>query len=129
MRKILFIVVAVAVIGVALAVLLPAFTARQPVEKRGAILNNLRQLDAAKQQWMLETKAAPDRWPSSSDLSAYINLVEPISDEVYIINRADRPVAVYFPKDTQIRQWHFRGGLLFTMDDLQHYYDDYGKSH
>ena len=85
---------------------------------------------------MLEKKPAPDSWPSSSDLSPYIkkldgieSLVESLADEVYIINQADRPVTVYFPKDTQIRQWHFHGGLLFTMDDLNHYYDDYGKIH
>jgi len=56
-------------------------------------------------------------------------LVESLADEVYIINRADRPVAVYFPKDTQIRQWHYPGGLLFMMEDLKQYYDDYGKAH
>jgi hypothetical protein len=136
MRKILFIVAAVVILGIALAILFPALTVHQPIEKRAAVFNNLRQLDAAKQQWMLETKVAPDSWPSPSDLSPYIKkidgvdgLVESLADEVYIINRADRPVAVYFPKDTQIRQWHFRGGMLFTMVDLQHYYDNSGKTY
>jgi len=135
MRKILFIVVAVAVIGYALKVMMFSSQPRQPNDHL-AIFNNLRILDIAKQQWMLEKKPVKDSWPSSSDLSPYIkkidgigSLVESLADEVYIINRADRPVSVYFPKDTQIRQQHFRGGLLFTMDDLQQYYDDYGKTH
>jgi len=135
MRKILFILIAVVVLGVALKVLVFSSPPRQPNEHL-AVFNNLRILDTAKQQWMLERKPAPDSWPSSSDLAPYIkkidgidSLVESLADEVYIVNRADRPVAVYFPKDMQIRQWHFSAGLLFTMDDLQHYYDDYGKTH
>ena len=135
MRKILFILVAVAILCFALKVLILSSTPQQPPDNL-AVFNNLRILDTAKQQWMLEKKPAPDSWPSSSDLSPYIkkldgieSLVESLADEVYIINQADRPVTVYFPKDTQIRQWHFHGGLLFTMDDLNHYYDDYGKIH
>lgn len=134
MRKLLFIVVVIAVLGVALKILMFSPRPHQPPDNL-AVINNLRILETAKQQWMLEKKPASDSWPSSSDLAPYIkkidgidSLVESLADEVYIVNRADRPVAVYFPKDTQIRQWHFRGGSLFTMDDLQRCYDDYGKS-
>jgi hypothetical protein len=57
------------------------------------------------------------------------SLVTPLAGEVYIVNRADRPVVVYFPKDVQIGQLHFKNGSLFTMDDLKHFYDDPDKKH
>ena len=100
-----------------------------------AVFNNLRILNAAKQQW-IRTKPATDSWPSKQDISRYImtkaggdSLVASLAGEVYILNRADRPVMVYFPKDIQIGQLQFKEGTLFTMDDLKHFYDDSGKKH
>lgn len=100
-----------------------------------AVFNNLRILNAAKQQWA-RTKPAPDSWPAKQDISRYImmkpsgdGLVTPLAGEVYIVNRADRPVMVYFPKDILIGQMQFKEGSLFTMDDLKHFYDDSGKKH
>jgi hypothetical protein len=100
-----------------------------------AVFNNLRILNAAKQQW-LRTMPVPNSWPSKQDISHYImmkpssgSLVTPLADEIYIVNRVDRPVMVYFPKDVQIGQLQFKNGSLFTMDDLKHFYDDSGKKH
>jgi hypothetical protein len=100
------------------------------------VFGNLRILNAAKQQWALKSKPATNSWPSKQDISRYIitkpsgdGLVTSLASEVYIVNRADRPVVVYFPKDTQIGQIQFKEGALLTMDDLKHIYDDSSKKH
>jgi hypothetical protein len=96
-----------------------------------AIYDNLRRLDSAKQQCVMEQKAPPGSWPTKSNILPYLarnpnsefdEVIPSVCGEVYIINRADRPVLVYFPKEVQHpSEGVFREGLLMSMEDLQHY--------
>src|SRR5271170_6207708 len=88
-----------------------------------SILNNLRQLDAGKQQWLLDKKPSPDSWLSRTNMMLYLGprgavsfdqCVPPLNGEIYIINRADRPVEVYLTKDIS----PFKEGQLLTIDDI-----------
>jgi hypothetical protein len=90
---------------------------------RGSIVNNLRQLNAAKQQWLLDKKPSSDTWPIKTNLMLYFGpreaasfdqCVPPVAGEIYIINRADRPVEVYLTKDI----FPFKEGQLLTIDDI-----------
>lgn len=41
--------------------------------RQNACINNLRQIDGAKQQWALETNAAADAMPAAADISLYLD--------------------------------------------------------
>jgi chromosome segregation ATPase len=63
-------------------------------------VNNLRQIDAAKQQWALENNAAADAIPAAQDLLPYFpNLTFPVcpSGGVYTINAVGAPPTCSFP--------------------------------
>jgi len=90
---------------------------------KGSIVNNLRQLDAAKQEWLEEEKPSLDSWPSKTNMMCYLGprgavnfdqCVPPMDGEIYIINRADRPVGVYLTKDIS----PFKAGQLPTIEDI-----------
>jgi len=74
------IVFVVAIIGLLLAVALPNFrTARENVH-RDICINNLRQIELAKEQWSIENdKDTDDPAPTAEDLDSYIK--EDIWDE------------------------------------------------
>jgi hypothetical protein len=63
-------------------------------------LNNLRQIDAAKQQWALENSAAPEANPAAIDLLPYFpNLTFPVcpSGGAYTINAVNVPPTCSVP--------------------------------
>ncbi len=69
------IMIVVAIIGLLAAIAIPNFVKARETSRTNACINNLRQIDGAKQQWALETKAAPDAEPDEDDLygaNAYI---------------------------------------------------------
>ncbi len=73
------IMIVVAIIGLLAAIAIPNFVKARETSRTNACINNLRQIDGAKQQWALETKAAPTETPADTDLygaDAYIK-VEP----------------------------------------------------
>jgi len=94
-----YLIIAIMPFGLMAAMAIPAFQKVRSVSQEKAIINNLRQLDAAAEQFMLEngvTKAAyadlvgqgPDR---------YIKNLTPVSGEDYtrlMINAADREISV-----------------------------------
>jgi Protein of unknown function (DUF3352) len=63
---------AVAVGGVLAAIAVPNFVRARGVAQNNACLNNLRQIDGAKQQWALETKAANNATPTWNDIRPYL---------------------------------------------------------
>lgn len=130
MRTTRFIAVLVGVVAVCFLAALLVLNLAQPRirDPHNTFYTNLRRITEAKQQWVSERKAAPDSWPGKEDILAYLTphreqgfsaLVPSLAGEQYIINRADRPALVYFPKNAD----GFREGQLLTMDDLQAYYE------
>jgi hypothetical protein len=147
MRKILHIVVRVvlitvvaAILGLAALFLVNLYRPARTNDARISIFNNLRRLDSAKKQWASEQKAPPGSWPTKHDILLYLTpdpdqgfdkAVPSRLGEIYVLNRTDRPVAVFFPKDTRdllIPANEFEEGQLLTLDDLQRHYDlKYGR--
>jgi chromosome segregation ATPase len=71
-----------------------------PAAQLNACINNLRQIDAAKQQWALENDKTADAIPSAQDLLPYFsNLVFPVcpSGGTYTINAVGVPPTCSVP--------------------------------
>ncbi len=66
------IMIVVAIIGLLAAIAIPNFVRARTTSQKNACINNLRQIDGAKQQWALETKQAPNASPAYSDISSYL---------------------------------------------------------
>jgi len=66
------IMIVVAIIGLLAAIAIPNFVRARTTSQANACINNLRQIDGAKQQWALETKAAADSSPGSTSLKPYL---------------------------------------------------------
>ncbi len=62
------IMIVVAIIGLLAAIAIPNFVKARETSRTNACISNLRQIDGAKQQWALETKAAVDAVPDDDDL-------------------------------------------------------------
>ena len=63
---------AVAVPAMLAAIAIPNFVKAREVSQRNACINNLRQIDAAKQQWALEKNMPATATPSKDDLKPYL---------------------------------------------------------
>ena len=66
------IMIVVAIIGLLAAIAIPNFLKARATSQQNACINNLRQIDAAKQQWALETGQAPRPAPAGTDIHAYL---------------------------------------------------------
>ena len=66
------IMIVVAIIGLLAAIAIPNFVRARTTSQMNACINNLRQIDGAKQQWALETKQATNATPAFSDISGYL---------------------------------------------------------
>ncbi|MFN7137932.1 MAG: competence type IV pilus major pilin ComGC [Limisphaerales bacterium] len=66
------IMIVVAIIGLLAAIAIPNFVKARTTAQQNACINNLRQIDGAKQQWAIEQRKAPTDTPLSTDLDAYI---------------------------------------------------------
>ncbi len=66
------IMIVVAIIGLLAAIAIPNFVRARTTSQKNACINNLRQIDGAKQQWALETKQATNAIPVYTDISAYL---------------------------------------------------------
>ena len=64
--------IVVAIIGLLAAIAIPNFVKARTTSQQNACINNLRQLDGAKQQWALEQKANATASPTSSDVQPYL---------------------------------------------------------
>jgi len=63
---------AVIMIPLMMAIAIPNFVKARDVSMQNACINNLRQIDAAKQQWALENNKKESDTPTAKDLSPYI---------------------------------------------------------
>lgn len=83
------IMIVVAIIGLLAAIAVPNFVRARETAKKNAIINNLRVLESAKQQWALEKKKASADVPVSTDLTPYLkgnNMPTAVAGETYNIN-------------------------------------------
>jgi len=68
------IALAIVVIPMMLAIAIPNFVKARETALMNACINNLRQIDGAKQQWALENKKQAADIPTESDLAPYLKL-------------------------------------------------------
>jgi prepilin-type N-terminal cleavage/methylation domain-containing protein len=66
------IMIVVAIIGLLAAIAIPNFVRARTTAQMNACINNLRQIDGAKQQWALENKAASTSTPVQSNIQPYL---------------------------------------------------------
>ena len=66
------IMIVVAIIGLLAAIAIPNFVRARQTSQTNACINNLRQIDGAKQQWALETKQATNATPAFTNISVYL---------------------------------------------------------
>ena len=66
------IMIVVAIIGLLAAIAIPNFVHARTTAQTNACINNLRQIDGAKQQWALESKAQPTATPGTTDIQPYM---------------------------------------------------------
>ena len=66
------IMIVVAIIGLLAAIAIPNFVRARTTAQMNACINNLRQIDGAKQQWALEHQATSTASPGSTDIQPYM---------------------------------------------------------
>jgi prepilin-type N-terminal cleavage/methylation domain-containing protein len=66
------IMIVVAIIGLLAAIAIPNFVRARTTSQTNACINNLRQIDGAKQQWALEFGAATNSRPGIAELQPYL---------------------------------------------------------
>ena len=66
------IMIVVAIIGLLAAIAVPNFLRARSTSQQDACINNLRQIDAAIQQWALETGAGPTTQVTSDNIQPYL---------------------------------------------------------
>jgi general secretion pathway protein G len=66
------IMIVVAIIGLLAAIAIPNFVRARTTSQKNACINNLRQLDGAKQQWALENKQLSTATPGQASIQPYL---------------------------------------------------------
>jgi prepilin-type N-terminal cleavage/methylation domain-containing protein len=66
------IMIVVAIIGLLAAIAIPNFVKARTTSQANACINNLRQIDGAKQQWALENKQPSTASPGSTVIMPYL---------------------------------------------------------
>ena len=64
--------IVVAIIGLLAAIAIPNFVRARTTSQKNACINNLRQIDGAKQQWALENHQQSTASPGSTSLRPYM---------------------------------------------------------
>ena len=68
--------IVVAIIGLLAAIAIPNWARARQISQSDACINNLRQIDAAKQQWALENGKSVGQLPTSASLNPYIGRLQ-----------------------------------------------------
>ena len=66
------IMIVVAIIGLLAAIAIPNFVKARNAAQQNACINNLRQIDGAKQQWALDSKSTSTVTPVISNIQPYL---------------------------------------------------------
>jgi prepilin-type N-terminal cleavage/methylation domain-containing protein len=77
------IMIVVAIIGLLAAIAIPSFLKARTTSQKNACINNLRQIDAAKEQWALETNQPATATPVAGDIDDYIKYSASLEADVY----------------------------------------------
>jgi prepilin-type N-terminal cleavage/methylation domain-containing protein len=88
------IMIVVAIIGLLAAIAIPNFVKARTTAQKNACINNLRQIDGAKEQWALETKQAPGAAADQNAINQYIKgTATPVcpANGTYTYNPVDQP--------------------------------------
>src|SRR5262249_8221435 len=81
-------------VALAGAMLLPALSKSKSTAQSVSILNNLRQIDGAKQQWALENSKPGNAEPTMNDLKPYLGReLASIAGEKYVVGKVGEPSA------------------------------------
>lgn len=64
--------IVVAIIGLLAAIAIPNFVQARTASQRNACINNIRQIDAAKQQWAFDFHATLTTTPTIADIQPYL---------------------------------------------------------
>jgi prepilin-type N-terminal cleavage/methylation domain-containing protein len=67
------IMIVVAIIGLLGAIAIPNFVRARTTSQQNACIENLRQIDAAKQEWALDSRQNGDSTPTSRQIRVYMN--------------------------------------------------------
>jgi prepilin-type N-terminal cleavage/methylation domain-containing protein len=101
------IMIVVAIIGLLAAIAIPNFMRARQTSQTNACINNLRIIDAAKQQWGLETGQVVSATPASSNIIVYMGRsgtampVCPLGTSAYSINALSViPQCAYYSTNT-----------------------------
>lgn len=97
------VLLAIVMIPLMLAIAIPNFVRARETAQRNFCINNLRQLEAAKQQWKLEHDKQPTDIPTESDLAPYLKSAQPLrcpAGGEYKINSVEEPPTCSIPKHT-----------------------------
>jgi Mg-chelatase subunit ChlD/type II secretory pathway pseudopilin PulG len=83
-----------AIVGLIAAISIPNFVKARATSQSNAIINNLRQIDAAKNQWALENKKPADAVVTMDDLKPYLKngTLPSVAGEKYVIGKVSEPV-------------------------------------
>jgi len=66
------IMIVVAIIGLLAAIAIPNFVRARDTSQKNSCINNLRQIDGAKQEWALENKENDTSSPATTDVQNYL---------------------------------------------------------
>jgi prepilin-type N-terminal cleavage/methylation domain-containing protein len=66
------IMIVVAIIGLLAAIAIPNFVRARTTSQTNGCINNLRQIDGAKQTWALEKSLDPSATPGATDIQPYL---------------------------------------------------------
>jgi Tfp pilus assembly protein PilE len=82
-----------AVVGLLAAIAIPNFVKARQTAQYNAIMNNLRMIEGAKEQWVLENKKSAGSKVTEQDITEYIRggRIKPIAGETYNLNSVGTP--------------------------------------
>jgi prepilin-type N-terminal cleavage/methylation domain-containing protein len=90
------ILIVVTIIGLLCAIAIPNFVIARTNSIRGTCINNLRQIDSAKQQWALETSQVPSAVPTVAQIQPYLGHGNGSVANVYCPQDAGRSLATSY---------------------------------
>ena len=107
--------IVVAIIGLLAAIAIPNFIKARTTSQKNACINNLRQIDGAKQQWALEAKKVGSVTPVETDIGPYLgragsttNVLCPAGgtsfSASYLIKAVDTPPTCQIVASTHVLQ-------------------------
>lgn len=101
---------AAAAIVLLAAIALPNFTRARTTAKSNAIINNLRQIDSAKQQWALETHKSANDIPTLSDITPYLGrgndqLPAAVAGETYSLGPVGESPTAELKRGKRVQQY------------------------